>query len=88
MTKIHEEVLRGRVSEALAHLKEREIKGEVVIIVEGFSGEAFKGPISDELKKALESGLSMKEAIEAVAKGLGIPKKEVYKEGLRLKSAK
>ena len=35
LTKIHEEVLRGRVSELLAALQQRTIKGECVLVVEG-----------------------------------------------------
>ncbi|MDO8445786.1 MAG: hypothetical protein Q7T53_06770 [Deltaproteobacteria bacterium] len=85
LTKLFEETLRGRVSEVLASLGKRSIKGEVVIILDGFHGEHFKGSISDELKKAIKSGLSMKESVEAVAKGFGISKGEVYKEGLKIK---
>lgn len=85
LTKLFEETLRGRVSEVLAALEGRSIKGEVVIVLDGFHGEPFKGSISDELKKAMKSGLSMKESVEAVAKGFGISKGEVYKEGLKIK---
>lgn len=88
LTKIYEEALRGSVSAVLTTLKTQTIKGELVIVLEGFQGEPFRGSISDELNKAIKSGLSMKEAIEAVSKGLGISKSEAYKEGLRLKSAK
>jgi 16S rRNA (cytidine1402-2'-O)-methyltransferase len=35
LTKLHEEVLRGRVSEVLVHLGETRIKGEVVVVIEG-----------------------------------------------------
>jgi 16S rRNA (cytidine1402-2'-O)-methyltransferase len=85
LTKIHEEVLRGRVSDILEELKDRTVKGEVVIVLEGNQGEKFKGSVSSELEKALKCGLSMKEAIEAVSKGFGISKGEVYKEGLKIK---
>jgi len=88
LTKIHEEVLRGRASDILEELKDRTVKGEVVIILEGFQGKEFKGSIIDELERAVKSGLSMKEAIEAVAKGFGISKGAVYKEGLKIKRQK
>lgn len=86
LTKLHEEALRGTVSEVMASLERKTVKGEIVIILEGFQGEPFRGSIADELKNAMKDGLSMKEGIEAVAKGLGISKGEVYKESLRLKS--
>ncbi len=85
LTKLFEETLRGKVSEVLAALEGRSTKGEVVIALDGFHGEHFKGSISDELKKAMKSGLSMKESVEAVSKGFGISKGEVYKEGLKIK---
>lgn len=85
LTKVFEETLRGKVSEVLNVLSEQTVRGEIVIILERFSGGPFKGSIPDELGNALNSGLSMKEAIEAVAKGFGISKGEVYKEGLKLK---
>lgn len=88
LTKVFEETLRGKVSEVLNVLNEQTVRGEIVIILERFSGDPFKGSIPIELGNALNSGLSMKEAIEAVAKGLGISKGEVYREGLKLKGGK
>lgn len=85
LTKIHEEIFRGKVADILVTVKEQIVKGEVVIIIEGFKGEPFKGSIGDELDSALKSGLSVKEAIEAVARGLGISKGKVYKESLKFK---
>jgi 16S rRNA (cytidine1402-2'-O)-methyltransferase len=35
LTKLHEEVIRGRVSEVSAQLKDRTIKGELTIVIEG-----------------------------------------------------
>ena len=86
LTKLHEEVLRGKVSEVISTVLERKtVKGEIVIVLEGFHGETFRGSIADELKNAMKSGISMKEAIDALAKGLGISKGEVYKESLKIK---
>lgn len=85
LTKLHEETLRGKTSEVISILEGQTVKGEIVIILEGFQGEPFRGSIADELKNAIKNGLSMKEAIEAVAKGLGVSKGEVYKESLKLK---
>lgn len=85
LTKLHEEALRGKVSDILAAINGQPVKGEVVIIIEGFHGEPFKGSIYEELDSAVKSGLSVKEAVEAVARGLGISKGKVYKEGLKLK---
>lgn len=86
LTKVYEETLRGKISDLLTALNGRAVKGEIVIILEGFHVEPFKGSISDELGNAVKSGLSLKDAIEAVAKGLGISKGKVYKESLKVKT--
>lgn len=84
LTKIHEEVMRGRVSEILGRLAERTIKGEIVIVLEGQKKETpVNINVSEEVNHVMgEEGISKKEAISIVAKRLGIPKKEVYKEVL------
>ncbi len=40
LTKKFEEVLRGRISEIIERLKDQRLKGEVVLIVEGYEGES------------------------------------------------
>jgi 16S rRNA (cytidine1402-2'-O)-methyltransferase len=37
LTKLHEEVIRGRISEVLARIADRELKGEVVLVLQGAS---------------------------------------------------
>ena len=39
MTKVFEEVMRGRISDVMERLKGKKIKGEITIMVEGFSGD-------------------------------------------------
>ncbi len=39
LTKMHEDVIRGRLGEVLERLQERELKGETVVVVEGASHE-------------------------------------------------
>ncbi len=83
ITKIHEEHLRFTLGEAKEYYKEKDIKGEFVIIVEGKKiEEADK--ISDETIEALmerymEKGFDKKEAMKLVAKDKRITKSEVYK---------
>ena len=87
LTKIHEEALRGALSEILKHLSEGTIKGEFTIILHGASAEPQKQDIdtAEYLKNLmLHRGLSKKEAIAAAADELGLPKKEVYKESLKI----
>lgn len=87
LTKIHEEAIRGTLSEVLKQLNEGTIKGEFTIIVHGASPEPRKKDIdtAEYLKNLmLHRGLSKKEAIAAAADELGVPKKEVYKESLKM----
>lgn len=39
LTKIHEETVRGTLEEVTRHFSSKTVKGEIVIILEGFSGE-------------------------------------------------
>ncbi len=89
LTKMHEETIRGTLSEGLKRLHEGTIKGEFTIIVHG----AMKDPKMQDIDTAaylknliLHRGLSRKEAITTAAEDLGIPKKDVYKESLKMKN--
>jgi 16S rRNA (cytidine1402-2'-O)-methyltransferase len=88
MTKVYEEVYRGMLSGVLKELGEYEIKGEVTIVLEGSTLPArAEGPVIEEALELYyrEMGLSMKEAIDRVAEELGVPKKDIYRESLRVK---
>ncbi|HET7317532.1 MAG TPA: 16S rRNA (cytidine(1402)-2'-O)-methyltransferase [Nitrospirota bacterium] len=87
LTKIHEETIRGMFSDILSHLREGTVRGEFTIVVHGASTEPAAQDIdpAEYLKNLmLHRGLSKKEAIAAAAEELGLPKKEVYKESLKL----
>jgi 16S rRNA (cytidine1402-2'-O)-methyltransferase len=87
LTKIHEETIRGNLSDILKHLQEGTIKGEFTIILHGAAAEPLKQDIdtAEYLKNLmLHRGLSKKEAISIAAEELGLPKKEVYKESLKI----
>ena len=79
LTKAHEEVIRGNLSE-LALLDEATLKGEMVIVVEGASPkkEIDDQTIAFALKDQLEYGKRGKEAIAFVAESLGVKKNRVY----------
>jgi 16S rRNA (cytidine1402-2'-O)-methyltransferase len=87
LTKIHEETIRGTVSEILAHLRSGTIKGEFTVIVHGASAVPQQQDIdtAEYLKNLiLHRGLSKKEAISVAAEELGMPKKAVYRESLKI----
>lgn len=85
LTKIHEEAIRGTLSEILKRLYEGSIKGEFTVIVHGASAEPLQRDIDTGayLKELmLHRGMSKKEAIRTAAVELGLPKKDVYAASL------
>ena len=88
LTKVFEEVIRGRVSEVIAKIEGRSLKGEMTLLLEGAQKEVAAGEVPDlhEYLKMLieEKGLSLKDAVSKASKDLDIPRKRVYKEALSM----
>lgn len=83
ITKIHEEMLRFSIDEAIEYYEENEVKGEFVIVLEGAETkmeEEITASVSELMKKYLDEGYEKKEAMKLVAKQKGMSKSEVYKE--------
>ncbi len=88
LTKLHEEVFRGTVTEAIAHLEAHPPRGEITLVVEGAAGAPVAaGEVEEDLRRLLAQGMSVRDAAEAVAKAHGIPKREAYQKALRIRSA-
>jgi 16S rRNA (cytidine1402-2'-O)-methyltransferase len=90
LTKVYEEFLRGKLREVIGALADRDIKGEIVIMVRGTSGEA---QVSDEelhgtIRQLAGNGMGVKEIAELLGERYGLAKKEVYKLALDLKATK
>ena len=87
LTKVHEESIRGTLPEIRKHLDEGSIKGEFTIVVHGATEEPPRQDIdtAEFLRDLmLHRGLSKKEAIAAAAEELGLPKRKVYQESLKI----
>jgi 16S rRNA (cytidine1402-2'-O)-methyltransferase len=87
LTKLHENVLRTSLSEALRHFREEEPRGEYVIVVEGRSFEEKEKEkeaswqelsIEEHLRMYEEQGMDRKEAMKRAAKDRGVGKREIY----------
>ena len=80
MTKIHEEFIRGTISEVLEVASG--LKGEMVVVIAGNSEDYEKdidmSSLLDLVEKAEERGLSKSEAIKEVAANAGISKNALY----------
>ncbi len=85
LTKIHEEVLRGTISQAIERFIQP--RGEFTLIIEG-KGEKDKPQLTEDIERQLHnmrlSGVTAKEAIARVAGETGLSKKELYQAWLRL----
>ena len=86
LTKKHEEVIRGRLSEiAKAITLNGKVKGEMVLVIEGAeTGQAdeenkwLSVSLNEHMDYYLSQGIEKKEAMKLVAKDRGITKREVY----------
>ena len=87
LTKLHEEVLRMSLGEAIAYYAEQEPRGEYVLIVEGASEVAEESLTLEAalamVAQQMEQGLSKKDAVKAVAKLTGFPKNALYEASLK-----
>jgi 16S rRNA (cytidine1402-2'-O)-methyltransferase len=84
LTKVHEEFLRGTVSEVRGQLNERDrMRGEMVLLVEAKPGalSAGAGSLRERLAELHKTeGLSEMDALKRVAKERGVSKSELYRE--------
>ncbi|MBR4111908.1 MAG: 16S rRNA (cytidine(1402)-2'-O)-methyltransferase [Ruminiclostridium sp.] len=83
LTKIHEEVLRGTISEMIEYYKEKSPKGEYVLIIEGASEEETTEEITLEkacemAEKLISDGKKASDACKEIAKLTGFAKSEIY----------
>lgn len=83
LTKIHEEVLRMTISEAIEYYKNKNPKGEFVLVLEGAElkniSDNFTTQTAAELaKKYVSEGTKLSEACRRAAKKTGFSKSIIY----------
>lgn len=84
ITKIHEQVIKTTLSQAVEAYGEGGLKGEIVLVVHGAEPVVNDEKITLEdavemAKKSVENGLSVSEAAKQAAKLSGYKKGEIYK---------
>jgi 16S rRNA (cytidine1402-2'-O)-methyltransferase len=83
LTKIHEEVWRGSLSQALEHFERNPPRGEFTLVIAGARREAQamwdEEQVRSALAELLGEGLDKKEAIKRVAEAAHWPRRQVYK---------
>ncbi len=84
LTKLNEEVFRTDIEGAIAAYKEKDPRGEYVLVIEGASQRAEakqsypEDPIA-HVNMYIDGGMSKMDAIKAAAKDRGIPKNRLYR---------
>jgi 16S rRNA (cytidine1402-2'-O)-methyltransferase len=80
LTKLHEEVWRGALADAVGWADEHEPRGEFVIVVDGApeAPDASDDDVREAVHAALQRGLSPRDAATEVASALGVPKRRAY----------
>ena len=82
LTKRFEEVLRGSLGTLVAEVENREIKGEIVVLVDRAApAMATEASIAEAVDAALQS-MSVKDAATFVSQTLGVSRKIAYKIAL------
>lgn len=91
LTKMHEEIIRLSLEEAIAYYNENEPRGEYVLVVSGKSIEEIEEEekskwnhlsVREHIIKYIDEGMNKKDAIKMVSKDRGLPKSEVYKSSV------
>ena len=91
VTKLHEEIFRGTLTQAIEHFSAGEIRGEVTVVLAGAENEEMleqPPDIESVLRVALELGMSERDAVKRACAELDLPHRRVYAEMLRLKKGK
>ena len=90
ITKKYQEIIREDIETVINIFNEKEVKGEFVLIVEGFKGEKTVQNSYEDLTEReyvitlMEKGMDKKDAIKTVCKDRKLKKDVVYKQVLDL----
>ena len=92
MTKLHEEFLRGRLSEIIERLSNRPaVKGECTLLVKGseenisVSRDIVRAELMESMEKKEEK---LSQVSKIIARKYGLSRSEVYEEALKLKAGR
>jgi 16S rRNA (cytidine1402-2'-O)-methyltransferase len=89
LTKLHEEVIRGRISEVLAGLSDVELKGELVVVLEGSLRPQVLDheELVEEARALVQAGMRKRDAASEVARKRGASANAIYESLLAAEGA-
>lgn len=82
ITKIHEQIINTTLSDAAVKYADNSLKGELVLIIEGFTSQKEVFTLDQAValaKENMSQGLSVNESAKLAAKKTGIKKSDIYK---------
>lgn len=82
ITKIHEQIINTTLSDAAVKYADNSLKGELVLIIEGFTSQKEVFTLDQAVSLAKENmsqGMSVNESAKLAAKKTGIKKSDIYK---------
>jgi 16S rRNA (cytidine1402-2'-O)-methyltransferase len=85
LTKLHEELIRGKVSEVIEKFDDKKLRGEITVILRGVLEEHSLEEAQELLRGLLQDGASVRDAARVVADDTGFKKAELYKMALKIK---
>ena len=88
LTKVHEEVTRGRTSDILRSLADKEVRGEFVLVLEAQASSEMdldKELIERISQIAIQDNRSIKDIAKEVSVDTGIPFRKIYKIALEVR---
>jgi 16S rRNA C1402 (ribose-2'-O) methylase RsmI len=82
--------LRGTVSGVVARFADREVKGEITIVVRGSTDgcQVSEAEVNAEIRRLGAAGMGVKEISQLLGERYQLSKREVYQIVLKLKSSK
>jgi len=86
LTKLHEEFLRGKIGSVREQLAEREIKGEIALLVQGAPATAAvsEKEIEEEIRRLTVQGMGVKAISDLLGENYGVSKRQIYRLALAL----
>jgi 16S rRNA (cytidine1402-2'-O)-methyltransferase len=89
LTKTYEEIVRLPLGSLVGWAREREVRGEITLVVGGAPAPAppAASDLAEMVKAREAAGLDRKAALSDVARSAGVPRREVYDAVLAARAA-
>lgn len=83
LTKLHEEIIKGKLNDLAERFSDESIKGEIVLVIDRQADEEFQISSLDLLIKKISElenkGIDHKKALKLAAKEFGVSRSEAYR---------